>query len=62
MICENNPAVTKVDLVYILVFFIRRVFGYDYWRNTEEENFGISLNVFPRLCYLEIEVLGRYGS
>ena len=45
MYCDNHPTVTPVDQVYILTFFIRRVFGYDYWRNTDDENFGISLNV-----------------
>lgn len=45
MLCENNPGVTMIDQIYLLVFFIRRVFGYDYWRNTNDVSFGISLNV-----------------
>lgn len=45
MLCENNPTITVIDQIYLLVFFIRRVFGYDYWRNTNDVSFGVSLNV-----------------
>ena len=45
MLKETHPELTNIDTIYILAFFIRRVFGYDYWRCTQEDDFGISLQV-----------------
>lgn len=45
MLKETHPELTEIDTIYILAFFIRRVFGYDYWRCTQEDDFGISLQV-----------------
>lgn len=42
---SRTAGLTDIDRVYIFVFFIRRVFGYDYWRGTQDEEFGVSLQV-----------------
>ena len=42
---ETSNDLTDVDRVYVLVFFVRRVFGYDYWRHAADDGFGVSLQV-----------------
>lgn len=41
----GTVGITDIDRVFVFVFFIRRVFGYDYWRGTQDEEFGVSLQV-----------------
>ena len=41
----GTAGITDIDRVFVFVFFIRRVFGYDYWRGTQDEEFGVSLQV-----------------
>ena len=45
MLKEVRPDTTDVDCVYVVTWFLRHVFGFDYWRVAEDEDFGISLQV-----------------
>lgn len=45
MLKEVRPDTTDVDCVYVVAWFLRHVFGFDYWRVAEDEDFGISLQV-----------------
>lgn len=61
MLKEVRPDTTDVDCVYVVAWFLRHVFGFDYWRVAEDEDFGISLQVGSFVA-VRIEIRSRYDS